>query len=445
MAVFFVRLFLITGLVYPGYIPAGMTRPVSADWCQCVIFVLNLMGIEQIPGEYWTAASLAVPDETGKTWMEYQGFSKRPAEGLPQPGDLLVLAGGTEVVVPQIWNGIEHLVPVPVDVWAGHIGIVENAHNVEKEGRYYKQITLLSANWGVNAKPAGVIGSCYNVDESVFLLPGGYDKAQFFFASNPLKMRERVVNRAKRWSLLGLASNPQTTMDGYPLTPSGFVSASIMEPGEQPLKSVLVESGTDLIEIFGAAALPGDILSFRSNNGQIGYGILTGNVKSMNSSREMIFQVISMRPGGRVIGPETWNLNFRDDIWGRVFPDNTFSTVRFYRFKKMPGYPMFGADGDTWMQEIPRRVSVKFLLTNAGGSEIEITNLYIQAQSQNSTKNQPVLKFPEEKKITLQAGEIYTYSTSSLFPTAGKYELEVHYEWQNKSVVVEKAAVINVE
>jgi len=62
MHVILSRLLLITGLIIPGQLSRGMPMPVSADLRQCVIFVLNLMGIEQIPGDYWTAASLAVPD-----------------------------------------------------------------------------------------------------------------------------------------------------------------------------------------------------------------------------------------------------------------------------------------------------------------------------------------------------------------------------------------------
>jgi hypothetical protein len=148
---FFIRLLLASELVFSGFTPSVVTKPVSADWCQCVIFVLNLMGIEQIPGDYWTAASLAEPDKAGTSWMEYQGFTKRPVGELPLTGDLLVLAGGAEVITAQIWDGTEHLVPVPVDVWAGHIGIVENALKVKKDGIPYLQISLLSANWGVNA------------------------------------------------------------------------------------------------------------------------------------------------------------------------------------------------------------------------------------------------------------------------------------------------------
>jgi len=90
--------------------------------------------------------------------MNYQGFSKRSEGEIPQLSDLLLLAGGAEVETVQTWNGIEHLVPVPVDVWAGHIGIVENAQKGVKEGQTFFQVKLLSANWGVNAKTAGVLG-----------------------------------------------------------------------------------------------------------------------------------------------------------------------------------------------------------------------------------------------------------------------------------------------
>jgi hypothetical protein len=447
MVAFFTRVLLITGLVIPGLLPVGRVKPVSADWCQCVIFVLNLMGIEQIPGEYWTAASLAMPDDTGKTWMDYQGFSKRRAGELPQPGDLLVLAGGAEVVTGQSWDGTEHLVHVPVDVWAGHIGIVENAQKIEKDGQPYLQVTLLSANWGVNAKPAGVVGSCYNVDESTFLLPDSYKKAQFFFAVDPIKMRERVVNRAKRWSLLGITANPQVTMDGYPITPVGFASAALQEPGELRLTpSALEKSNTDLVEIYGAAAQPGDVVIFAGGNGDPGYGIISGNRTPVITCRQVVFQLISMQPGGRVTGPETWNLIRRDENWIRVLPDNSVTIVRFYRFDGLPGYPLPGTSGITWVRDIARRVSVTFTLLNGGGNSIEITNLFIQARSRQTDVmgNHLVIKFPEETKITLKAGEMYTYSYSVKFPTAGEYELDAHYEWQNLPILTKNVTVIQV-
>ncbi len=163
------RFLIAASLVIAGWIPPVNQRPLEADWCQCVIFVLNLLGIEQIPGEYWTASSLAIPDEAGKTWMNYQGYTQRPSGQIPKTGDLLVLSGGAEVITVQSWDCTEHLVPVPVDVWAGIYGIVLEAAQVEKEGQSYVQVHLLSANWGVSSRNLGVVGSCFNVDDSLFL------------------------------------------------------------------------------------------------------------------------------------------------------------------------------------------------------------------------------------------------------------------------------------
>jgi len=59
-------------------------------------------------------------------------------------------------------------------------------------------------------------------------------------------------------ALLGLVANLQVTIGGYPISPAGFVSAALQEPGENPLKLGLVARRTDFIEIYGAAAQPGD-------------------------------------------------------------------------------------------------------------------------------------------------------------------------------------------
>ena len=441
------RLYLTTGLVF-SFIPGVvLTRPVSADWCQCVIFVLNRLGIQQIPGEYWTAASLAVPDDTGKTWMDYQGYAKRLDGELPQPGDLMVLAGGAEVITAQVWDGSEHLVPVPVDIWAGHIGIVENAQKMEKENQSYLQITLLSANWGVNAKPAGVIGSCYNVDESVFLLPVGYKKAQFFFAENPMKMRERIVNRANRWSLLGIEPNTSATLDGYPVSPAGFVSAALVEPGAHPLKPMLVKPETDFTAINFESTQSGDIVTFADKIGDRGYGIITEIDPSKTNNRQISIQATYMLTGSRAIGPETWNLFRKDEDWTRIFPDGTAVSVHFYRFKMLQGYPRFGDRGVTWVKSSPHVVNVNFILSNAGGKEIAISNIYIKVRNQNfnGEENQPAVKFPVEPKITLHAGEMFVYSHSATLPMNGEYELDIYYDWENKPVLLEKAAIIKVD
>lgn len=447
MSGLFFRLFLVFELTFSGFIPPSKPRPVTADWCQCVIFVLNLMGIEQIPGEYWTAASLAEPDKSGSTWMEYQGFNERPDGELPQPGDLLVLADGAEVTTVQTWDGTEHLVPVVVDVWAGHIGIIENAQKVTKEGNSYLQITLLSANWGVNARPSGVVGSCYNVDESIFLIPESDKMSKYFYASDLLMMRERVINRAKRWSSLGITPNPQVTLDGFPLTPEGFISAALNEPDVHPLTPDLISEDADLVEIFDTAAQPGDVVILNGEEGNVGYGIIAGSDSSKNTSRDRFMQVISMLPDGRVTGPETWNLIRRDDVWIKVFPDTTFASVRYYRYNKLPGYPVPGKKGISWVNDYKLHGSISFSLTNAGGKDIEVENLMIEARARQNggQKNTTILEFPKQSKILLKAGEIYVYSYSPNFPAPGEYDLDIHYEWQNNPVIIDKAITIQVE
>jgi hypothetical protein len=195
--------------------PAGNPAPLPADWCQCVVFVLNLLGIQQIPGEYWTAASLAVPDQAGLTWMDYQGYRRRQDVELPETGDLLVLNGGAEVITEQTWAGVNTWF---LYRWTCGPGILElfcGQMRSRRMGQYTGRSILLSANWGVNSHALGVVGSCFNVDESSFLLPVGYKKATFFFPSDPAKMRERMVNRAARWARLCLPPNPKTTMDGF--------------------------------------------------------------------------------------------------------------------------------------------------------------------------------------------------------------------------------------
>jgi len=114
-------------------------------------------------------------------------------------------------------------------------------------------------------------------------------------------MRERVVKRAKRWSLLGLRANSLATIDGYPISPAGFVSAALQEPGEHPLKPGLVARRTDFIEIYGSGIQPGDVVIYDGKNGETGFGIITEIGLAMNTSRQKVIKVISMQPGGSKI------------------------------------------------------------------------------------------------------------------------------------------------
>jgi hypothetical protein len=416
--------FAVSFLASGAYVPAS-PKPLKADWCQCVIFVLNILGIKQIPGEYWTAASLAVPDEAGKTWMDYQGYTKRPDGELPQSGDLLVLPGGAEVITVQTWNETEHLVPVPVDVWAGHIGIVLKAETIEKVENPYFQIHLLSANWGVNSHNLGVVGSCFNADESVFLVPQGYKKALFFEATDPLKMRERMVNRAERWALLGLAPSPQGSLDGFPISPSGFVS-NVMEPvGIEPLVPTVTNIAENLIEVTANHALPGDFVSFGQAK-NLGLGVVTqrGLVEENQSWKGL---VISMLPAARIAGPEEWDVIYEKDSWIKQSSDGRKDAVRFFRYRSLPAYPAL-VDFRTDEGTTSRTINFSFTLINGGGNGLELSNLKILVIPAEENAGKPTAQENVIEKLTLMPDESINHTGSISVKQPGNYQLVLQVE-----------------
>jgi hypothetical protein len=427
------NLILAASLLTTGLIQPNNPKPLAADWCQCVIFILNLLGIQQIQGEYWTATSLAVPDKTGKSWMDYQGYTKRMPDQVPQTGDIMVLEAGAQVITVQTWDGSEHLVPVPVDAWAGHIGIVLNTEPVVKAETAYLQVNLLSANWGVNSRPLGVVGSCFNVDESNFLLPEGYKKASFFYATDPLKMRERMVNRASRWALLGLAANPQASMDGFPITPSGFISYVLQPVGKQPLTPVVTDIKSAVYEISPEAVLEGDFVLFGDENNP-GLGIIVSVGLHEKDNSRLNFGVISMLPGKRVTGPDPWGIQRNADGWIKELSDMDSAIVRFYRFQDLPGYPAIPGSAQISSGKNEKVRDVGFVITNGGGTEISLSNLEINAYRVAEDGNQqsnPSVITQAKKELTLKPGEFDLVAASIYFPVYGEYTLEIQYEWKN--------------
>jgi hypothetical protein len=419
-------------------------KPQTADWCQCVIFVLNILGIKQIPGEYWTAASLAVPDEAGKTWMDYQGYSfiEQPDRALPQSGDLLVLPGGAEVITVQTWNGTEHLVPVPVDVWAGHIGIILKAETIEKDGNPYIQIHLLSANWGVNSHNLGVVGSCFNADESVFLVPQGYKKALFFMATDPLKMRERMVNRAERWALLGLAPSLQGSLDGFPISPSGFVS-NVMEPvGIEPLVPTVTNIAENLIEVSPNHALPGDFVLFGEAKSP-GLGVIAqrGTVEENQSWNG---QIISMQPAARIAGPEDWEVVYEKGSWVRQSTDGKNSVVQFFRYRSIPAYPAL-MDFKTGEGTTSRTINFSFTLFNGGGKNLELSNLTVLVIPAEVNAGKPAEPENVVEKLTLMPDESFIHSGSITVKQPGNYQILLQAEDRQGTIQIPAKLDLTVE
>lgn len=414
-------------LTFGSWLIPGPARQNRADWCQCVIFILNILGIEQIPGEYWTAASLAEVDSQGKTWMDYQGYSRRVAGSMPQTGDLLVLLNGAEVITVQSWDNLEHLVPVPVDVWAGHIGIVLKAETIQKEGTDYLQIHLVSANWGVNSQSLGVVGSCYNVDESTFLIPVAYKKASFFYASDPVKMRERIVNRAKRWASLGLSVNAQSSLDGFPITPSGFISHVLEPVGEKAITPVVTDIRAVLIEIEPQGILPGDVLIFGEDKNP-GLGVITGISSTVAINNQLKLDFISLQPGKKVVGPETWLVEKENEGWSSVQPGLNSTAVRFFRYRAIPAYPALpermkitrDGDGDDYQVTLP--------LTNGGNGELvlhEIELVVYSVTPEGKSDTTAGIHVPLTDKLTLKPGESTSLITTIRLTDAGQYRVDL--------------------
>ena len=387
----------------------ALASPPRADWCQCVIFTLNLLGIQQIPGEYWTAASLAVPDSYGKTWMDYQGYRKRTAGETPATGDLLVLSGGAEVITVQTWSGSEHLVPVPVSAWTGHMGIVLGIEMVEKEGTAYRQVRLMSANWGVLAENLGVVGSCYNVDESTFLLPDGYSKAEFFQPVDPVKMRERMVNRANRWAYLSLFSSPGAVVDGFPITPSGLISYVLEPVNSKPLTPAVTDLSRNLADIPSEAALAGDIV-LAGTTMDPGLGVIT-QVLENRVENEWKGQVTYLLPGGRVNGPVEWDLVKRENQWMRKNDMGGEDAVHFLRYRNLPDYINF-SHISVLPGEEPQAVSIRFTVSNGGTGQAESSRLVARVYPRETIPTPAAVGPIMEQELTTIPGLSFDTSKS---------------------------------
>ncbi|NMB54247.1 MAG: hypothetical protein GYA15_06055 [Leptolinea sp.] len=384
---------------------------------------MNILGIKQIPGEYWTAASLAEKDQYGKTWMEYQGYTQRAITDLPRTGDLLVLDKGSEVITVQTWSGSEHLVPVSANSWTGHLGIVLGADPVEKEGTAYIQIRLLSANWGVNSRSIGVAGSCFNVDESTFLLPPGYKKAHFFFPTDPVKMRERMVNRAARWSMLGLPPDPQTSLDGFSITPSGFISYILEPVGEKPITPSITDIPRELVEIQPVGILPGDILVI-GESGNPELGLVTAVEPEVSEEIGLNINIISMQPGEITTGPTSLNVIKVGEVWSAIDSEKHKVAARFFRYRQMPDYPALQGH----LQVIPsageNEVQIRMALTAGGIHDVVIHHPVVVTYpilpdgrvDANSGWNIAITD-----ELTLIPGELESRTVDLQFPRNGDY------------------------
>ncbi|NLF51292.1 MAG: hypothetical protein GX577_09165 [Leptolinea sp.] len=409
-----------------------INRPVSADWCQCVIFVLTILGIDQIPGEYWTAASLAVPDANGQTWMDYQGYTLRPSSKMPQTGDLLVLAGGAQVVTVQERNSMEHLVPVPVDVWAGHIGIILGAEEVEYESTAYYKIHLLSTNWGVNSKYLGVVGSCYNADESEFLIVKGDKKANFFYETDPQKMRERLVNRAERWARLGLMETTGVTMDGFSVTPTGFISHVLRPVGDEPLIPPIRNIQNELIPIEPQSLIPGDIVQIGEETDP-GFGVII-DPGSVTVTRTWTGSLVYFEPDTRVSAPDQKTARLIGNEWVEADEEGVSQKIKFLRYTGLPGYLLIPSQEPPQINLMGGKTRFELTLGNGGGQPLTVSLLSVDffrlSEGLEVASEKPARYVLQTDDVVFGVGEYRRFNTEINPVKPGSYRVLINYSAQ---------------
>jgi hypothetical protein len=254
-AVFCLTLMMV--MAWPNIVRAE--KNAWAGWCQCAIFVVNHLGLEIIPGEYYTAGSFAVPDEKGLTWMEYQGFSQRPPGENPQKGDVVVIRPNGRVFIPAAGEG-SRMMEVNA-AWTGHIGVVESAESETIEGVDTWRLTFLSSNWGVNASPMFVRSNCFNVDRSVVWIEKADPDFSYWVQTDAKLQRQHILNIGRLLVNGYYHIGIDGTVDGYPLSGDGLTAYmwNLEIPADGDFEKALA---ANRVEISTAALLPGDALMF---------------------------------------------------------------------------------------------------------------------------------------------------------------------------------------
>lgn len=218
LAIIFIEAFLLAA----SSKPAKAASAAYSDWCQCAIFVVNHLGLDIIPGDYYLAGTFGDPDESGKTWMDYQGFSRLSDSELPARGDVIVIRPNGKVHIPES-EGSQRLVDVEAG-WAGHIGVIESAEDYEIDGRLYRQLVFLSSNWGVNSGKMFVRSGCFNVDRSTVWVETNDPEISFWRETDPAMQRRHILNISRQLANgfyhIGIDGN----LDGYPISGMGMTA-----------------------------------------------------------------------------------------------------------------------------------------------------------------------------------------------------------------------------
>jgi hypothetical protein len=379
-----------------------------AEWCQCAIFVVNHLGLEIIPGDYWTAGSFVIPDEAGKTWMEYQGFSRRPDGENPERGDVVVIRPNGRVYFPES-EGSQNLVLVNADPWAGHIGVIDAAEETTVAGLDYWQITFLSSNWGVNATSMFVRSGCFNVDRSVVLVEKGYQEVSFWKQTAPELQRRHILNIARQLANGNYHLGIDGTVDGYPVSGQGLIAYAWnvdLTPGGS-IEEILTANA---VEVPPGAIQPGDALML-TDEGSI-FGIYTGADGNGGDWFKSGFAYRFAPSAGTMQGPE---------LLADFLTPQQAAHVHVYRSKAIA--PDLLLEGFEIRTEADGTVTATYLLRNQGGKTVTVNSASVRIASPQGSLAVGS-EVVENKTIEVPAGQEYVYKSEITVMKSGVYLLQ---------------------
>lgn len=401
------------GFCFPGTVRAERNK--LADWCQCAIFVVNYLGLDIIPGDYYTAGSFVVPDSSGYTWMEYQGFYERNPINVPQKGDVVVIKPNGQVFFREE-PGSSNLVLVNVDAWAGHIGIIESAEKTVVNEKEYWQVTLLSSNWGVNATSPFVKSYCFNVDRSEILIAKDDSPGSFWYLENIEKQRTHILNLARQLANGYFHISIDKTIDGYPITAAGMVGyVWRLEVGENNTPEVIIRENS--FEIPKSSILPGDVLFLSGAQNETSYGVYAGQEFPSNENGNQV----NLEEGvvcwfNRSSNTMQWPKRISD-----IFTPEQIDSLIALRLNSIKAVPEIIVDDLI----IPGETSTMagFVIRNNGGQPLFIDRAYVQGSNLQGEEKSKV-SFPVINNLEIPAGQEYLYYGNLNIIQNGVYKFE---------------------
>jgi hypothetical protein len=379
-----------------------------AEWCQCAIFVVNHLGLEIIPWEYYNAGSFAAPDDSGRTWMEYQGFSRRPAGENPQNGDVVVIRPNGKVFIPENGEG-SRLMAVNA-AWTGHIGVVESSESAIRDGTQYWLLTFISSNWGVNAGPMFVRSNCYNVDRSNVWVEKSDPDFSFWQPTDPTLQRQHILNIARQLANGYYHVAIDGTIDGYPVSGDGmfaYIWNLELQPG-QTLEEVLTKGG---VEVPLASLQAGDALVITDNQGQVFQGIYSGEIGGqswLESGSAYWFDLNS----GSLKGPGPI---------ADLIPSEQAGDIRILRSRNI--VPDVKVDSFEFLEDKGGEVEAAFIIRNEGGQTVKIEAASIRVSSPQGSSPMEV-KIAAVNGIEIPAGQEFVFMGDFYVAKSGVYQLQ---------------------